>query len=152
MKHDWSYGAALDVPLECHCSAGKTCPVKGVVDSTFKQRYRDQMIDLIRMVIEHACDPIVHHDCTGDTKRVTNLKNYMDDTIDLTSSWVDLTIVSIGSKERGYKRGRCRGYKECICSGARKVQQIEKSFAQQERKLEGTLHVACLICSHDLLK
>ncbi len=55
------------------CRAGKTCPVKGAVDSMFKQRYRDQMIDLIQMVIEHACDP--NHDCTGDTKRVTNLKN-----------------------------------------------------------------------------
>ncbi len=108
------------------------------------------MIDLIQMVIEHACDP--NHDCTGDTKRVTNLKNEMDDAIDLNSSWADLTKVSIGSKERGYKGGCCRGYKECFCSGARNVHQIEKSFAQQEKKLEGTLHVACLIFSHDLLK
>ncbi len=31
------------------------------------------MIGLIRKIILAACDP--NHDCTGDTKRETNLKN-----------------------------------------------------------------------------
>ncbi len=30
-------------------------------------------------------------------------------------------------------------YKECLCSGDRNVRPIEKSFAQQEKKIEGTL-------------
>ncbi len=91
MEHD-----AADMRPECDCSAGKTCPVKGVIDSTFKQRYRDQMIELMTTVINAASDP--NHDCTGDTKRVTNLKNEMDDARDLTGSWGDLARVSIGSK------------------------------------------------------
>ncbi len=83
---------AADVQPECDCSAGKTCPVKGVIDSTFKQHYRDQMIELVCTVINAASDP--NHDCMGDTKRVTNLKNEMDDARDL----ADLARVSIGSK------------------------------------------------------
>lgn len=85
-----------DEQPECDCTAGKLCPVKDVIYSTFKHRYRDQMIDLMRTVIDHACDP--NHDCTGDPKRVTNLKNEMDDARDLSSSWADLTRVSIGIK------------------------------------------------------
>ncbi len=88
---------AADARPECDCGAGKTCPVKGVIDSAFKQLYRDQMIDLMHKIVEHACDP--NHDCTGDTKRVKNLKNEMDDARDLTGSWADLARVSIGSKE-----------------------------------------------------
>ncbi len=34
------------------------------------------MIGLIRKIILAACDP--NHDCTGDTKRETNLKNEME--------------------------------------------------------------------------
>ncbi len=34
------------------------------------------MIGLIRKIILATCDP--NHDCTGDTKRETNLKNEME--------------------------------------------------------------------------
>ncbi len=34
---------------------------------------------------------------------------------------------------------RCTRYEECFCSGARNIRPIEKSFAQQETKSEGTL-------------
>ncbi len=71
MEHD-----AADLRPECDCSAGKTCPLKGVIDSTFKPHYRGQMIELVRTVINAASDP--NHDSTGDTKRVKNLKNEMD--------------------------------------------------------------------------
>ncbi len=54
---------------------GKTCFVKEE-DPTFKLYYRGQMIGLIRKIILAACDP--NHDCTGDTKRETNLKNEME--------------------------------------------------------------------------
>ncbi len=63
--------AADDQP-KCDCGAGKTCPVKGIIDSTFKPHYRDQMIDLMTTIIDAASDP--NHDSTGDTKRVKNLK------------------------------------------------------------------------------
>ncbi len=45
-------------------------------DPTFKLYYRGQMIGLIRKIILATCDP--NHDCTGDTKRETNLKNEME--------------------------------------------------------------------------
>ncbi len=51
-----------------------TCYVKEE-DPTFKLYYRGQMIGLIRKIIL-VCDP--NHDCTGDTKRETNLKNEME--------------------------------------------------------------------------
>ncbi len=54
---------------------GKTCFAKEE-DPTFKLYYRGQMIGLIRKIILAACDP--NHDCTGDTKRETNLKNEME--------------------------------------------------------------------------
>ncbi len=34
-------------------------------------------------------------------------------------------------------------YEECFCSGDRNVRPIEKRFAQQEKKLEGTLQMRC---------
>ncbi len=54
---------------------GKTCFVKEE-DPTFKLYYRGQMIGLIRKIILATYDP--NHDCTGDTKRETNLKNEME--------------------------------------------------------------------------
>ncbi len=61
--------------LEFWCVTLKTCFVKEE-DPTFKLYYRGQMIGLIRKIILAACDP--NHDCTGDTKRETNLKNEME--------------------------------------------------------------------------
>ncbi len=92
MEHD-----AADVRPECDCSAGKTCPVKGVIDSTFKPHYRGQMIELVRTVINAASDP--NHDSTGDTKRVKNLKNEMDIVRGLTDSWPDLTSMFITGRD-----------------------------------------------------
>ncbi len=89
--------AAADEQLECDCGAGKTCPVKGVIDSTFKPHYRGQLIELMTMVIEHACDP--NHDSAGDTKRVKNLKNEMDVVRSLTDSWPDLTSMFITGRD-----------------------------------------------------
>ncbi len=60
--------------LEFWCVTEKTCFVKEE-DPTFKLYYRGQMIGLIRKIILATCDP--NHDCTGDTKRETNLKNEM---------------------------------------------------------------------------
>ncbi len=51
------------------------------------------MIELMRTVIEHACDP--NHDCTGDTKRVKNLKNEMDVVRGLT----DLTCIFLTGRD-----------------------------------------------------
>ncbi len=88
--------AADDQP-KCDCGAGKTCPVKGIIDSTFKPHYRDQMIDLMTTIIDAASDP--NHDSTGDTKRVKNLKNEMDVVRSLTDSWPDLTSVFIAGRD-----------------------------------------------------
>ncbi len=90
-------GAAEDDQLECDCSAGKACPVKGVIDSTFKPHYRGQMIKLIHTVIDAACDP--NHDSTGDTKCVKNLKSEMDVVRGLTDSWPDLTSMFITGRD-----------------------------------------------------
>ncbi len=46
------------------------------------------MIGLICKIIL-ACDP--NHDCTGDTKRETNLKNEMEIVRRMIFSWPDLT-------------------------------------------------------------
>ncbi len=88
---------AADEQLECDCGAGKTCPVKGVIDSTFKTHYRGQMIDLMTTIIDAACDP--NHDSTGDTKRVKNIKNEMDVVRSLTDSWPDLTSMFITGRD-----------------------------------------------------
>ncbi len=61
--------------LEFWCVMEKTCFAKEE-DPTFKLYYRGQMIGLIRKIILATCDP--NHDCTGDTKRETNLKNEME--------------------------------------------------------------------------
>ncbi len=61
--------------LEFWCVTEKTCFAKEE-DPTFKLYYRGQMIGLIRKIILATCDP--NHDCTGDTKRETNLKNEME--------------------------------------------------------------------------
>ncbi len=50
------------------------------------------MISLIRKIILAAYDP--NHDCTGDTKRETNLKNQMNIVKSLKYQWPDLTIFS----------------------------------------------------------
>ncbi len=71
MERDWCSGDAKQLD----CGTGKTCFVKDVIDPTFKLHYRGQMIKLIRKIIAAACD--TNHDCTGDTKRVKNLKNEM---------------------------------------------------------------------------
>ncbi len=65
MATDWSSDALRK----------KTCFAKEE-DPTFKLYYRGQMIGLIRKIILATCDP--NHDCTGDTKRETNLKNEME--------------------------------------------------------------------------
>ncbi len=88
--------AADDQP-KCDCGAGKTCPVKDVIDSTFKPHYLGQMIDLMTMIIDAASDP--NHDSTGDTKRVKNLKSEMDVVRSLTDSWPDLTSVFITARD-----------------------------------------------------
>ncbi len=88
---------AADEQLECDCGVGKTCPVKGVIDSTFKTHYRGQMIDLMTTIIDAACDP--NHDSTGDTKRVKNIKNEMDVVRSLTDSWPDLTSMFITGRD-----------------------------------------------------
>ncbi len=59
-------------------------------DPTFKLYYRGQMIGLIRKIILAACDP--NHDCTGDTKRETNLKNEMEIVRRMIFPWPDLTM------------------------------------------------------------
>ncbi len=61
-------------------------------DPMFKLYYRGQMISLIRKIILAAYDP--NHDCTGDTKRETNLKNQMNIVKSLKYQWPDLTIFS----------------------------------------------------------
>ncbi len=48
------------------------------------------MIGLIRKIILAACDP--NHDCTGDTKRETNLKNEMEIVRRMIFPWPDLTM------------------------------------------------------------
>ncbi len=68
---------------------GKTCFAKEE-DPTFKLYYRGQMIGLIRKIILAACDP--NHDCTGDTKRETNLKNEMEIVRRMIFPWPDLTM------------------------------------------------------------
>ncbi len=68
---------------------GKTCFVKEE-DPTFKLYYRGQMIGLIRKIILATCDP--NHDCTGDTKRETNLKNEMEIVRRMIFPWPDLTM------------------------------------------------------------
>ncbi len=67
----------------------KTCFAKEE-DPTFKLYYRGQMIGLIRKIILAACDP--NHDCTGDTKRETNLKNEMEIVRRMVFPWPDLTM------------------------------------------------------------
>ncbi len=66
MDRDWS--SAADEFFENSTSFVKE-------DSMFKLHYRGQMICLIRKIILAACEP--NHNCTGDTKRETNLKNEM---------------------------------------------------------------------------
>ncbi len=88
---------AADARPECDCGAGKTCPVKGVINSTFKPHYRGQIIDFMTTIIDAASDP--NHDCTGDTKRVKNLKNEMDVVRSLTDSWPDLMSVFITGRD-----------------------------------------------------
>ncbi len=68
---------------------GKTCFAKEE-DPTFKLYYRGQMIGLIRKIILAACNP--NHDCTGDTKRETNLKNEMEIVRRMIFPWPDLTM------------------------------------------------------------
>ncbi len=86
-----------DAQLECDCSAGKACPVKGVIDFTFKLHYRGQMINLMCKIIDAASNP--NHDCKGDTKRVKNLKKEMDVVRGLTNSWHDLTSMFITGRD-----------------------------------------------------
>ncbi len=57
---------------------------------TVQLYYRGQMIGLIRKIILAACDP--NHDCTGDTKRETNLKNEMEIVRRMIFPWPDLTM------------------------------------------------------------
>ncbi len=79
MATDWSSDALWK----------KTCFVKEE-DPTFKLYYRGQMIGLIRKIILAACDP--NHDCTGDTKHETNLKNEMEIVRRMIFPWPDLTM------------------------------------------------------------
>ncbi len=55
------------------------------------------MIGLIRKIILAACDP--NHDCTGDTKRETNLKNEMKIARRMIFPWPDLTSMFLTSRE-----------------------------------------------------
>ncbi len=75
----------------------KTGFVKDVIDTMFKPHYRGQMIGLMQTVIEHACK--LYHDCTGDTKRVKNLKNDMDVVRSVKYPWPDLTSMFLTSRE-----------------------------------------------------
>jgi hypothetical protein len=94
--------AAADDQPKCDCGAGKKCPVKGVIDSTFKQRYGGLMIELMQTVVEHACDP--NHDSTG---RVKNLKNEMDVVRSLKNNpWPDLTSIFITGRDSVYITAR----------------------------------------------
>ncbi len=68
MERYWGSDDAVDEQQECDCVTGKEDPM-------FKLHYRGQMIGLIRKIIGAVCDP--NHDCTGDTKHETNLKNEM---------------------------------------------------------------------------
>ncbi len=89
----WCSGAAKQLD----CGTGKKCFVKDVIDPSFKLHYRGQMIKLIRKIIAAACDP--NYDCTGDTKRETNLKNEMKIVRSVKYPWPDLTSMFLTSRE-----------------------------------------------------
>ncbi len=93
MDRDWSSGDAKQLD----CGTGKTCFVKDVIDQMFKLHYGGQMIKLMRKIISAACDP--YHDCTGGTKRETNLKNEMKIVRSVKYPWPDLTSMFLTSRE-----------------------------------------------------
>ncbi len=87
----------LNDAKQLDCGTGKRCFVKDAIDPTFKLHYRGQMIKLIRKIIAAACDP--NYDCTGDTKRETNLKNEMKIVRSVKYPWPDLTSMFLTSRE-----------------------------------------------------
>ncbi|XP_073694095.1 uncharacterized protein [Garra rufa] len=98
MEHNCRSGAAADDQSECSCAAEKMCGVKVVIDSMFKPYYKGQMIKPMNKVIVDERDP--NHDCTGDTKRKTNLKNEMKIVRSLKKETrPDVTDVCVNSKE-----------------------------------------------------
>lgn len=108
--------AAADDRVECGCAEGKMCPVKANIDSMFKQCYREQMIDLMRKIIDDASDPNL--DCTTDSKRVTNLKKEMDVVRRLKNNpWPDLTSLYTTSKAPICVTTRKILYVTAECSG-----------------------------------
>ncbi len=102
MARHWSSSNAEQL----ECSVGKTCFVKDVIDPMFKLHYGGQMIGLMHKIIGAACDP--NHDCTGNTKRETNLKNEMKIVRSLKYPWPDLTSMFLTSRES-------------VCQTARKI-------------------------------
>ncbi|XP_073694489.1 synapsin-3-like [Garra rufa] len=98
MENNCRSGAAADDQSECRCAAEKMCGVKVVIDSMFKPYYKGQMIKPMNTVIVDERDP--NHDCTGDTKRKTNLKNEMKIVRSLKKETrPDVTDVCVNSKE-----------------------------------------------------
>ncbi len=93
VERDWCSGDAKQLD----CGTGKKCFVKDVIDPTFKLHYRGQMIKLICKIIAAACDP--NYDCTGDTKRETNLKKEMKIVRSVKYPWPDLTSMFLTSRE-----------------------------------------------------
>ncbi|XP_056308440.1 uncharacterized protein LOC130220022 [Danio aesculapii] len=72
---------------ECKCDPVFDCQMRSIVDDMFKQHYRDHMVFLLEKIINDACDS--NHDCTGDGKRVKNLKREMDIVRGALNSWAD---------------------------------------------------------------
>ncbi|XP_073685172.1 uncharacterized protein [Garra rufa] len=98
MENNCRSGAAADDQSECSCAAEKMCGVKVIIDSMFKPYYKGQMIKPMNTVIVDERYP--NHDCTGDTKRKTNLKNEMKIVRSLKKETrPDVTDVCVNSKE-----------------------------------------------------
>ncbi len=80
------------------------------------------MIGLIRKIILAACDP--NHDCTGDTKRETNLKNEMEIVRRMIFPWPDLTMFLIS--------------RESTCLTARKMLDVMSEYEDDMDRSQNT--------------
>ncbi len=86
------------------------------------------MIGLIRKIILAACEP--NHDCTGDTKRETNLKNEMKVVRSLKYTWPDLTSMFLTSRES-------------TCLTARKILDVMSECEDEMDRSQTQIYVFC---------
>lgn len=94
MEGKWS---GADEVEKLECAAANTSFVKDIIDPDFKLHYRGQMIGLMQKIIKKECDP--NHDCTGDSKRETNLSNQMKLVRRLKYTWPDLTSIFLTGRD-----------------------------------------------------